>query len=350
MSILDLDNEQTLDISTQRLGINADSNARQGELFDTYTCTALRNSPVSYHREHISDYLLTIDENGTLTTIDTIHIKDDKPSLYPLFENGVINRIQAPYFKVEHVTHLSNKHVGSGVICGEFLGMGLDTVSGVHIDIYHTFDGTMVYHNDPVNRKKICNGVTFQYADRLGDSIKFEDTEINFDPMVEYDKRFIRFSCHSQQPSSLKGLRSNCKKIVIYTLDDFPSELWSLFEPHDCLILDQDKGHSVSIPIKTMKKAIAIANNPKRYYLREHILKIKNGARLADILAVENFPELEMFIIENNNVRLTFVNSALKENFEINCARVPPEKLMGPARWCYPKTADGWYVVMSNKL
>ena len=343
MSILDLDDEQTLDISAQRLGINADSNERQGEIFDTYACKAALIKPVP-------NYLLAIADDGTLTTIDAAHLKDDKPSLYPLFENGVINRILASYFSVENVRHLSNKHVGSGVICGEFLGMSLDTVSGVHIDIYHTFDGTMAYHNDPVNRRKISNGVTFQYAYRLEDSIKFEDTEINFDPLVEYDKRFIRFSSYSQQPSGLKGLRSNCKKIEIYTLDDFPSELWNIFEPHDCRIIDSERHCAVSIPIKTMKKAIAIANNPKRYCLRDHILKIKYGARLADILPVENFPELEMFTVENNNVRLTFVNSALREDFEINYARIPVEHLMKPARWAYPKTADGWYVVMSNRL
>ena len=349
MSILDLDNEQTLDISAQRLGINADSKAYQGELFDTYAGHTFRSKPETHQHftTHTPDYLLTIDEDGTLTSTDAIHIKDDKPSLHSLFENGVINCIRVPYFAVENVPHLSNKHVGRGVFCGEFLGMSLSTVSGICIDVSRLFDGVMVETNI---RKKTCNGVTFQYSYRSDNGIQFEDTEINFDPLVEYDKRFIRFSSYSQQPSGLKGLRSNCKKIEIYTLDDFPSELWNLFEPHDCLIYDTEHVCSVHIPIKTMKKAIAIANNPKRYCLREHILKLKPGARLADILPVENFPELEMFIIENNNVRLTFVNSAFKENFEINYARVPPEKLMGPARWCYPKTADGWYVVMSNRV
>lgn len=349
MSILDLDNEQTLDISAQRLGINADSNVRQGELFATYAGKAFCIKPnrSQHFTERIPDYLLTISDDGTLTSDNTVHIKEDKPGLYPLFENGVINHIQAPYFAVEQVAHLSDKHVGSGICCGEFLGMNLDTVSGVHIDIHHMFDGVMVESNI---RKKTCNGVTFQYANRLDDCIKFEDTEINFDPLVEYDKRFIRFSSYSQQPSGLKGLRSNCKKIVIYTLDDFPSEIWNIFEPHDCLIYDSEHLCTVHIPIKTMKKAIAIANNPKRYSLQEHILKLKPEARLADILQVENFPELEMFIIENNNVRLTFVNSAFKENFAASYVRVPVENLTKPAREAYPKTADGWYVVMSNKM
>ena len=352
MSILDLDNEQTLDISAQRLGINADSSAHQGELFDTYVCNAFRRriKPHYITTRSDSNYLLAITEDGTLTTVDTIHIKDDKPSLYPLFENGVINSIRAPFFVVENIDHLSNKQIGNGVGCGEFLGMSLDTVSGVHIDVYHMFDGAKVYYNDPVVQKKTCNGVTFQFAKRLDDSIKFEDTEIHFDPLVEYDRRFIRFSSCSQQPSGLKGLHSNCKKIVIYTLNDFPSEIWNLFEPHDCLIYDTEHICSVHIPIKTMKKAIAIANNSKRYSLREHILEIKDGAHLADILAVENFPELEMFCIENNNVRLTFVNSALKEDFAINCARIPIENMTKPAKEAYPQTADGWYVVMSNKL
>jgi hypothetical protein len=339
MSILDLDNDQTLDISAQRLGINADSNARQGELFVTYASKAVLS-------KHIPNYRLVITDDGTLTSDSTIHTKDDKPSLYPLFENGVINRVQTPYITVENVTHLSYRHVGRGICCGEFLGLGLDKVSGVHIDIHHMFDGAMVESNI---KKKVSNGVTFQYAHSLDDSVKFEDTEINFDPLVEYDKRFIRFSSYSQQPSGLKGLCSNCKKIEIYTLDDFPSELWNIFEPHDCLIYDTERHCEVRIPIKTMKKAIAIANNSKRYNLREHILKIKDGARLADILAVKNFPELEVFIIENNNVQLTFVNSALKKDFAVNYARIPVENLTKPAKEAYSQTTDGWYVVMSNR-
>lgn len=350
MSILDLDNEQTLNVSEQRLGINADSSVHRGELFDTYASKAVCVKPEQsqHFTERTPDYVFAITEDGKLRSNGTICLKKDNRNLHQLFEDGVINSIQAPKFTTEQVTHLSRKNIGQNLTCGEFCGAGIIKVSGVKMDIEHGFDMLMVQDNDPHKDVVITNGVTFQYAG--ANSISFDDTEITFDPLVLSDKKYIRFSCFSQQPSDLKGLRSNRKKIVIYTLDDFPSELWNIFEPHDCPVIDSDKGCSVAIPIKTMKKAIAIANNPKRYTLRDHILKLKPEARLADILPTENFPELETFVIENNNVRLTFVNSALKENPEINYARVPAENLMKPTKDAYLQTTDGWYVVMSNKL
>jgi hypothetical protein len=114
---------------------------------------------------------------------------------------------------------------------------------------------------------------------------------------------------------------------------------------------------NVEMPIRTMKKAIAVANNKDRYKLKDHILKLRNGAKLGDVLPLENFENLNKFIIENNNVSLIFMKTGHPLTLPINYSR-EPEDLLNTSGCVhtremmdqmYIQTADGWYVVLAKR-
>lgn len=353
MTILDIDNTE-LDLKGQRIALNLDiQNAKTFEASPLF-----RTFGSKHHRRDLFRYELMLDENGIMYCNDlmTFHTndfnKEEGSLLYQLVADGVIDQIKAPAFRIDQRSSVDSRFLTNCITTEDLKVDGAKTISGItfHIapvseHIYHICDG----HS--TNRQHSCTkAALFDFSKPI-----FENCKILFETDVLYKP--IRFHS-SQEPSHLKGLKSNCSEICIYTLDDFPEEVWTLFDDkHICTIYDGEKGMNVEMPIRTMKKAIAVANNKDRYKLKDHILKLRDGAKLGDVLPLENFENLNKFIIENNNVSLIFMKAGHPLTLPINYSR-EPEDLLNTSGCdhtkemmdqMYIQTADGWYVVLAKR-
>ena len=180
---------------------------------------------------------------------------------------------------------------------------------------------------------------------------------IHYGPNFSFDNVNLHFDCTNNNRKSiyyredrcfmdLRGLRSNTEKFVQYTLGKFPRELMKLFKSDwECTVYDREKGADVMIPIKNLEKAVAIANNQRRYVLHSHILDIKPNVKFGDLINTKDNPDLARYDVQNNNVKLSFIKEDIynifnKEfDYHLGLARTPEEKLF------FPKTADGWFVI-----
>ena len=346
MTILDWD-DNVLDLKALRLGVNSLFSQKCGPLFDLY-------APEVYNRIVIGkNHTMVVDENGVLTSNNTIDLtpnhSDGEELAKNLTRDGIITGVHAPILW-STVPYLNNSLIGSKVNCSELRVHSAYEMANLQVYITPDFNGTKANSHGGGDRE-VINVASFQY--KWNDyGIDFENVGIEFSTLKGgKTPRLIRF-CYAQEPSKLKGLKSNCERIEIYTLDDFPMELWDIFEMHTCKIHDREKMCVVDMPIKNMKKVISVANNPKRYGLEEHLLKLKPGARLGDILPLENFPELEIFRVENNNVSLAFVkkDSAVARPDLYSFSRIPTKLLGNPSMdEKYICTEDGWYVIITNR-
>lgn len=146
------------------------------------------------------------------------------------------------------------------------------------------------------------------------------------------------------------GLNSNVEVIRQYTLSDFPNEFMDLFETGwSCKIYDVQKRAMVDIPVKNIKKAVAIANNPKRYRLFDRILKVKEGATLDKVLHIKHLTDLQCFSIENNNVTLMFAKEGSQFAKPWSFSRTSDNRNPNSLDDMYDKTSDGWYVIFLCK-
>ena len=358
MTILDIDNDE-LDLRSQRMALNLDI---QNDM--TFESSPLfRTFGSKRHRQDLPNYEIVLDDNGVLYCNDLIMFhtndfnKDEDSILYQLVADGVISQIKSPAFRIDRRSSVDSKYLTDCITTEDLKIDGAKTISNITFRIapvaesaYHTCDEHNA--NFSWNGRHNCTK-----AAKFGSSNPiFENCRIQFETNVVYKP--IQF--HGlQEPSHLKGLKSNCSEIYIHTPVDFPEEIWTLFDnKHVCAVYDGEKGINTEIPIKTMKKAIAVANNMDRYKLKDHILKLKDGAKLGDVLPLENFENLNKFIIGNNNVLLTFMKVGHPLTLPLNYSR-EPEGLLGTSECVqtqemmdkmYIQTADGWYVAISKRI
>lgn len=199
-------------------------------------------------------------------------------------------------------------------------------------------------------------------SDSYGSSFK----DLNID--IRYNKGVNSLACYFDRPSSIKNLnikfekvskksvlrinnalaevefenvKTNANTLYLYDpfmFDEFDDIAARIFEfPQICNIDDKNKGE-VKIAVKNFKKAKAICNNQKRYSLtHDHLLVLKKGAKLSDIIDIKKFSDLEIVTFADNNIELIFQ----KEKQRRYLACMPPAELENP-----PRTADGFYVYL----
>lgn len=142
---------------------------------------------------------------------------------------------------------------------------------------------------------------------------------------------------------TFKNTKSNTTYISVYDPmafdEDDLDKLFPIFEwPHKATIRDFKKHEDVEVTIKGLKKAKAIANNPKRYHPITPIFKLKKGAKLSDVIDTSGFKDLLRFAYRDNNVNLIFSKTPIK-----SMLLCEPEPLKVHT---HQMTDDGYYVCL----
>ncbi len=319
MSILDMTQDQVMDIRSRRMEINLSITNKQSD-FGMLLENTLTNA--------------TVQDDGALKFSPKAYINIDiAPYIKEYWRDNVITSICSDNaVEVRRIPEVNPDVLTSNVRC-----------ASVYIGLCHVMKD--------ININMVASQHTSRHAPVVFDicnNIKFENTNINFECTHNniFPQHILSFrSCNSVDYS---GLTSNAEEISHYTIDGFPEELSQLFDSsYMCLVYDNKKNTQLFMPVKNMRKAIAITNNPQRYELMSFVWKLKEGARLSDIFPTKNFPDLELYAIHNNNVQLTFVKKGTNSCRIFNFSRVP--KNSSEMDDMYEMTADGWYVIWSTR-
>lgn len=142
---------------------------------------------------------------------------------------------------------------------------------------------------------------------------------------------------------TLKNVESNANYISVYDPmafdEDDLDKIFNIFEwPLKVMIKDFKKSEDVEMTIKGLKKAKAIANNPKRYFPITQVFKLKPNAKLSDIIDISKMKNLQRFAYKDNSISLIFDKDPIKSM--CNCE---PEPLKIET---HQKTKDGYYVYL----
>lgn len=142
---------------------------------------------------------------------------------------------------------------------------------------------------------------------------------------------------------TFKNVESNANYISVYDPMAFDHDdldkIFNIFEwPLKATIKDFKKSEEVEMTIKGLKKAKAIANNPKRYFPITQVFKLKPNAKLSDIIDISKMKNLQRFAYKDNSISLIFDKDPIKSM--CNCE---PEPLKIET---HQKTKDGYYVYL----
>lgn len=235
-------------------------------------------------------------------------------------------------YKNEARGELSPKTLCDKVTCAYFYNYITNDVKDIHIVInpaYIRKELNITSYNRPDVifsgfHRPILNNVTIDFVDPI--------------PGLDIGKHigFHNFP-------TFKNTKSNVTYISVYDPSAFDEDdldkLFPIFEwPHKAIIKDLKKGEDVEVNIKGLKKAKAIANNPKRYHPITQIFKLKKGAKLSDVIDTSGFKDLIRFAYRDNNVNLMFIKTPHKSM--LNCE---PEPLKIET---HQMTSDGYYIYL----
>ena len=142
---------------------------------------------------------------------------------------------------------------------------------------------------------------------------------------------------------TFKNVESNVNYISVYGASAFDvddlDKIFNIFEwPLKATIRDTKKSADVETTIKGLKKAKAIANNPKRYTPITQVFKLKPNAKLSDIIDISKMKNLKRFAYKDNSVSLIFDKDPIRSMY--NCEPEPFDIET------HQKTKDGYYVYL----
>ena len=166
---------------------------------------------------------------------------------------------------------------------------------------------------------------------------------VNIDFIGDFGHSDLRKPISFGEMPIFKNVKSNADIITVYDCMAFDADdldkIIPIFEwPIKATIRDFNKHDDVELTIKGLKKAKAIANNPKRYHPITPIFKVKNNAKLSDIIDTSGFKELKQFTYKDNNIALIISKSPIKSM--LHCE---PEPLKTET---HQMTKDGFYVYL----
>lgn len=218
------------------------------------------------------------------------------------------------------------------VTCAYFFSYITNKVKDIHIVI------------DPAYIKKELNILSNNRPEVVFSGFErpvIENTKIEFiDPIPGGNLgKHISF----YQFPTFKNVESNVNYISVYGASAFDNDdldkIFNIFEwPLKATIRDTKKSADVETTIKGLKKAKAIANNPKRYFPLTQIFKLKPDAKLSDIIDISKMKNLKRFAYNDNSVSLIFDKEPIRSL--LNCE---PEPLKIET---HQKTKDGYYVYL----
>lgn len=318
MSILDLDNDNELDLRGLRVATNAELSQKTGALW------GYLDNPET------TDAIIT--DEGDLKFSGSCEIRAENPIMQTLQDEGVIQSLSCTRANFAEMKYVTPTEVTSKVTCGD---MFITKTYGIK-DINILIDGS-INCSSRYNRTGNSHGIKFQYC---FNGLKFDNVNIEFTRTQEN-----LIYANIDDFVDLKGLSSNVEIYKQYTLRDFPEEFMKLFVTGPCKIHDIKKGADVDMPVKNLKKAVAIANNSKRYRLQDHILQVKQGAKFSDLIPTGILKDLQCYQIKNNNVTLMFAKEGSQWAKPWSFSRYPQQSKFRDIDEMYPKTADGWYVI-----
>ena len=166
---------------------------------------------------------------------------------------------------------------------------------------------------------------------------------VNIDFVGNFGNGDLRRPISFGEMPTFKNVKSNADIITVYDCMAFDADdldkIIPIFEwPIKATIRDFNKHDDVELTIKGLKKAKAIANNPKRYHPITPIFKVRNNAKLSDIIDTSGFKELKQFTYKDNNIALIISKSPIKSM--LHCE---PEPLKTET---HQMTKDGFYVYL----
>lgn len=271
-------------------------------------------------------------ENGVLTipSKNICHISV-KGETHPLsfYVSGTKELVCCNY-KDESRGELSPKTLCDKVTCAYFYNYITNSVKDIHIVV------------NPVYIKQKLGTVLTNRPDVIFsgfDRPVFDGVTIDFVGAIPGGDLGKHIGFH--EVPTFKNTKSNVTYISVYDPmafdEDDLDKLFPVFEwPNKAMIKDLQKGQDVEVTIKGLKKAKAIANNPKRYHPITPIFKLKKGAKLSDIIDTSGFKDLLRFAYRDNNIILMFSKKPHKSM--LNCE---PEPLKTET---HQMTDDGYYV------
>lgn len=236
------------------------------------------------------------------------------------------------YYKDETRSEISPKTLCDKVTCDCFFSSITNKVKDMHIVI------------DPVYIKKELQASSNNRTDVIFSGFNkpvIENTKIEFVDPIPGGKLGKHIIFHNFP--TFKNVESNASYISIYDPmafdDDDLDKIFNIFEwPLKATIKDFKKSEEVEMTIKGLKKAKAIANNPKRYFPITQVFKLKSNAKLSDIIDISKMKNLQRFTYKDNSISLIFDKDPIK-----NMCNCEPEPLRTET---HQKTKDGYYVYL----
>lgn len=235
------------------------------------------------------------------------------------------------FFKDKSRCELTPDTLCQTVTCASFFKQITNKVKDINI----------VIDPDTV-RKSLCTVNVFSRVNFQGFMRPILEN-VNIDFVGDFGHSDLRKPISFGEMPTFKNVKSNADVITVYDCMAFDADdldkIIPIFEwPHKATIRDFNKHEDVEITIKGLKKAKAIANNPKRYHPITPIFKVKNNAKLSDIIDTSGFKELKQFTYKDNNIALIISKSPIKSM--LHCE---PEPLKTET---HQMTKDGFYVYL----
>ena len=235
-------------------------------------------------------------------------------------------------YKDETRSEISPKILCDKVTCAYFYVYNTNKVKDMHIVINPAYIKKEL--KAPINNRP---EVVFTGFDKP----VIENTKIEFIDPISGGNLGKHIAFH--EFPTFKNVESNTNYISVYNPSAFDEEdldkIFNMFEwPLKATIRDTKKSADVETIIKGLKKAKAIANNPKRYFPLTQIFKLKSDAKLSDIIDISKMKNLQRFTYKDNSISLIFNKEPIRSM--CNCE---PEPLKIET---HQKTKDGYYVYL----
>ena len=360
MSILDWDND-ILDVQGTRIALNTDLQNKETPigkalaysdsskvLIDPATGILQFGNPAGYH--------------------GPAEFRGHHDAFSAILADGTITGVQCSILNITEMKYVSPSDVPTHICCTDALITECSGMKDLTFNIYSNYnygnDNTQqAIHNSyrhdmrfqwrqecrdwPTKWRQVRHAMRFLLYSNHNKNF-FENVTVNYNNCKE---NLLWINIDDFGLIDFGGLNSNVEVIQMYTPTVFPEEFMDLFETGwSCKIYDVQKRAEVDMPVKNIKKAVAIANNPKRYRLLNRILKVKEGASLDKILHIKHLTDLQCFSIENNNVTLMFAKEGSQFAKPWSFSRTNGNRNSNSIDDMYDKTADGWYVIfLCNK-
>lgn len=360
MSILDWDND-ILDVQGTRIALNTDLQNKETPIGKALT--------YSDSSKVLIDPATGILQFGNPTGLyGPAEFRGHHDAFSAILADGTITGAQCSTLDITEMEYVSPSDVPAHICCTDALIKECSGMKDLTFNIYSNYDygndnTQQATHNSyrhdmrfqwrrisghcPTKQRRVRHAMRFLLYSNHNKNF-FENVTVNYNNCKE---NLLWITIDGFGLIDFGGLNSNVEVIQMYTPTVFPEEFMDLFETEwICKVYDTSHLTEVDIPVKNIKKAVAIANNPKRYVLFNRILKVKEGASLDKILHINHLTNLQCFSVENKNVTLMFAKEGSQFAKPWSFSRTNSNRNSNSIDDMYDKTADGWYVIfLCNK-